>query len=182
MPRRTCHKHHSSFGVLQTHYREHTSYFGKALAIHCSFTSLHRLVVRAISYMVHLLAWLGRLSCFTRTGIDRTHKLPRQSSPRPHTPKHGSRSLTAQQPQRPLPPTDGTEDLDSSSMPPKRKNADTSATMDRPEKKTKTTKKGRKAAPAEEEEGKSIFLSPFITSAFGVRVLVVRCEVARDAR
>jgi hypothetical protein len=117
--------------------------------------------------MVHLLDWLGRTLCFTRTDIVKTQKLPgrsKQRSPRPHTPDHSPRSPTAAQPQRALPSTDGTEDLDFS-MPPKRKNADTSAAMDRPEKKTKTTRKGRKAEPAvpAEEEGKSNVLSTFIT-------------------
>jgi hypothetical protein len=122
-----------------------------------------------------MLACLGRLLCFTRTDIDKAHELPSQSSPRLYTPNHVPRSLTAAQPQhqRPLPPTDGTEDLDS--MPPKRKNADTSAAMDRPEKKTKTARKGRKAAPAE-EEGKPIFLSSFINmhATFVKRVSLVR--------
>jgi hypothetical protein len=107
-----------------------------------------------------MLACLVRSLCFTRTDIDKAHELPSQSSPRLYTPNHVPRSLTAvPQLQRPLPPTDGTEDVDS--MPPKRKNADTSAAMDRPEKKTKTARKGRKAAPAE-EEGRPIFLSSFI--------------------
>jgi hypothetical protein len=77
-------------------------------------------------------------------------------------------SPTAKQPQRALPPTDGPEDLDFS-MPPKRKNADTSDDMDRPEKKPKTMRKSRKTAPAvpAEEEGKSNGLSTFITSALG---------------
>jgi hypothetical protein len=127
-----------------------------------------------------MLACLGRLLCFTRTYIDKAHELPSQSSPRLYTPNHVPRSLTAApQHQRPLPPTDGTEDFDS--MPPKRKNADTSAAMDRPEKKTKTARKGRKAAPAE-EEGKPIFLSSFINmhATFIKRVLLVRREVAKS--
>jgi hypothetical protein len=151
---------------------EHSTCFGKALATTYLLVHVPASLISESNQrlMVHLLAVLSRLLCFTRTDIDETHELPtrpKQSSPRPLTPNHGPRSLTAEQPQPPLPPTDGIEDLDSS-MPLKRKNADTAATMDCPEKKTKTTKKSKKAAPAQ-EEGKLICLSLFITFAYDAR-------------
>jgi hypothetical protein len=173
------HKHLSS--SLESHkhiHREHSTCSRKALATTylLGLTSLHRLLVRAISafnVMVQLLAWLGRLLCFKRTDIDEPYELPsqpKQSFPRPLTPNHRPGPLTAEHPQPPLPPTDGTQDRDSS-MPPKRKNVDTAAAMDRPEKKTKTANISKKAAPAQ-EEGRSIFLSPFITYA---------CDARREA-
>jgi hypothetical protein len=112
---------------------------------------------------------LRRVLC-CRTDIKATHELPsrpKQSSPAPSISNHAHPHHAEQ----PRDSTDCTrEDDPTSSMPPKRKNADSADVMDRPEKKTKATKKAAKA-DAEAKEGKStVFLhSSMITSATGLR-------------
>jgi hypothetical protein len=114
---------------------------------------------------------LRRVLC-CRTDIKATHELPsrpKQSSPAPSISNH-AHPHHAEQPGHPRDSTDCTREEDAtSSMPPKRKNADSADGMDRPEKKTKATKKAAKADP-EAKEGKSniFLLSSMITSATGL--------------
>ncbi|CAO2655391.1 Nn.00g104550.m01.CDS01 [Neocucurbitaria sp. VM-36] len=114
--------------------------------------------------MVQLRALARCMLCSTRTDIDNTHQLPSRPKPegsrRPCTPEEGPQTpgqpkTTLEASQRLFRDINFAEDLNSL-MPPKRKNEDTSADMDRPDKKTKTTKKGRKASSiAEDDNGKA---------------------------
>ena len=109
--------------------------------------------------MLQLRVWARRILCFTRTDTDKTHELcsrPTSTPPGPCTPEQDLHTLDQQNTgfQAPQHPhhhhIDGPQQL-ASLMPPKRKNQDTSANMDRPDKKTKTSRRGKKTASAAED-------------------------------
>jgi hypothetical protein len=102
--------------------------------------------------MIRLRTVVRRILCFTRVDIDNTYELPnrpKQGSQHGHTPKHGTQPLDVEKSQPHLHSTDGTEANDTS-MPLKRKNSEVAVDMDRPDRKTKTTKKNKKIPAAEE--------------------------------
>ena len=151
---RTLTKGHHRFFALHIH----CEHFARACIRKALATRARQqyLPVRASGLVMVFCDLLRRFLCCSskRIGIKETHELPcrpEQSSPVPSIPSH-SPQHHAESPQRPRDSLDGTQEDDSaSSMPPKRKNTDNAAAMDRPEKKTKAPKKGAKAAP----EGKS---------------------------